>query len=112
MRITYANKRVERYFSDYAVMKKKISPEWVRTIKKFVSYLIAADNFGIFKSLGLGHLEQLSGKDKGKYSVRISGNVRMVIRPLVDEGSIEICEVVEMEGVVDYHGGKCTWYIH
>ena len=45
-------------------------------------------------------------------SVRISGNVRMVIRPLIDEGSIEICEVVEMEGVVDYHGGKCTWYIH
>lgn len=45
-------------------------------------------------------------------SVRISGNVRMVIRPLIDEGSIEICEVVKMEGVVDYHGGKCTWYIH
>ena len=53
MQITYANKRVERYFTDFAEMKKKINPEWVRTIKKFIDHLIAADNFGIFMSLGL-----------------------------------------------------------
>ena len=111
MKITYANKRVEKYFSDYEAMKKKISPDWVRIVKKHIDRLIAADNFEIFKSLGLGHLEPLQGKDVGKYSLRITGNVRLIIKPEQNGKSVKICEEVLIEGVVDYHGRKQTWYI-
>ena len=36
MIIKYANKRIEKYFSDYSEMKKKIPAEWVRNIKKHI----------------------------------------------------------------------------
>lgn len=31
--ITYANKRVEKYFTDFNKLKQKIPVDWVRTIK-------------------------------------------------------------------------------
>lgn len=34
LRITYASKRVERFFEDYGEMKRKIPEDWVRTVKK------------------------------------------------------------------------------
>lgn len=33
MKIRYANQKVEKFFSDYVKMQKKIPYEWVRTIK-------------------------------------------------------------------------------
>ena len=79
--------------------------------KKHVEHLKAADTFGDFLTLNLGHPEPLKGKNSGKYSVRITGNVRLIIKPADNGNAVMICEVVEMEGVVDYHGGKETWYI-
>ena len=109
LRITYANKNVEKYFTDYREMQKKISFDWVRKIKKHVEHLKAAETFGDFLKVGLGHPEPLKGKDAGKYSVRITGNVRLIMQPKGE--AVVICEVVEMEGVVDYHGDQETWYI-
>lgn len=111
MRIIYANKRVEKYFSDYGEMKKKIPIEWVRTIKKHIDRLKASENFGVFLDLNLGHPELLHGNNEGKYSVRVTGNVRLIIKPSSDGRAVTICEEVSMEGVVDYHGDKETWYI-
>lgn len=111
MKIRYANKRVEKYFSDYTEMKKKIPSDWVRTIKKHIDRLKAAETFGNFLSLNLGHPEQLKGKDQGKYSRRVRGNVRLIFRPEDDGKAALICEEIVMEGVVDYHGGKQTWFI-
>ena len=45
MRITYANKRVEKFFTDYSKMQKKLPFEWVRSIKKLMNQLTAADNW-------------------------------------------------------------------
>lgn len=111
MRITYANKKVERYFEDYEKMKKTIPAEWVRVIKKHINRLIAAETFGDFLKLNLGHPEELRGKDAGKYSIRVNANVRLIIKPDDNGKSVMICEEVKVEGVVDYHGGKKTWYI-
>ena len=111
MRITYANKKVERCFEDYREMKKRIPAEWVRTVKKHIDRLRAADTFGDFLKLNLGHPEPLKGKDQGKYAVRITGNVRLIILPSETGDAVMICEKIEMEGVVDYHGGKESWYI-
>lgn len=112
MQITYANKKVEKYFKDYNEMKRKIPDTWVRTVKKHVDRLCAADNFGDFLALNLGHPEPLQGKkDIGKYSLHITGNVRLIIKPDDRKETVMICKIVEMEGVVDYHGNKETWYI-
>ena len=61
MKITYANSKVERYFEDYTKMQKKLPFECVRTIKKHMDRLKAAECFGDFLKLGLGKPEQLKG---------------------------------------------------
>ena len=47
----------------------------------------------------------------GKWSVRITGNVRLIFKPKESGDSITGCEEIEIEGVVDYHGGKESWFI-
>ena len=111
LRITYANKRVEKYFTDYSKMKQKLPFEWVRAVKKLMDYLSAADNFGIFLSLGLGKPERLSGYKDITYSLHISANVRLIIALNAAQDTVMICEEVEVEGVSDYHGDKANWYI-
>ena len=103
MRITYSDKKVERYFNDYSKMQKRIPYEWTKTVKKHIERLKAAETFDDFLKLNLGHPEPLSGDGLGKYSIRITGNVRLIIKPLVN--------VVNIEGVVDYHGSKENWFI-
>ena len=111
MQITYASRKVEKYFEDYREMKKHLPAEWVRTIKKHVDRLKSADTFGDFLKLNLGHPEPLKGKNLGKYSLRISGNVRLIVQPNATGDAVMICKEVEMKGVVDYHGDKESWYI-
>lgn len=111
MKITYANKKVEKYFTDYSKMKKKLPFEWVRAIKKLMDQLVAADNFGIFLSLGLGKPEQLSGYKQITYSLHAYANVRLIIELNANQDTVKICEEIEVKGVSDYHGDKDNWYI-
>ena len=111
MDIRYANDRVEKYFSDWGEMKRKLPMDWVRTIKKHIDRLKAAETFGDFMSLGVGHPEALKGKDLGKYSVRVNGNVRMILEPVKIGERIEVSVEIIIEGVVDYHGDKDNWFI-
>ena len=111
LRITYANKRVEKFFTDYSKMKKEIPFDWVRAIKKLMDQLKAADSFGVFLSLGLGKPEQLSGYEQITYSLHVSANVRLIIELNATQDTIKICEEIKVEGVSDYHGRKDNWYI-
>lgn len=111
MEIRYANDRVEKYFSDWGEIKRKLPMDWVRTIKKHIDRLKAAETFGDFMSLGVGHLEALKGKNLGKYSVRVNGNIRMILEPVRIGERIEISVEIIVKGVVDYHGGKDNWFI-
>lgn len=111
MEIIYANKKVEKYFTDYSKMKKQLPFEWVRAIKKHMDNLKAADNFGIFLSLGLGRPEQLSGYKQIRYSLHVAANVRLIVEPKATAETVMICAEIEVKGVSDYHGGKENWYI-
>ena len=111
MKITYANKRVEKFFLDYNRMKQKIPYEWVRTIKKHIDHLKAADTFGVFLKLGLGKPELLTGYEQIRYSLHITPNVRLIIEPNATQDTVMICTEIEVEGVCDYHGDKENWYI-
>jgi proteic killer suppression protein len=107
----YANAQVEKYFSDYSKLKKKLPEDWVHSIKKHMNHLAAAETFGDFLKLGLGRPEQLSGYEQIRYSLRVSKNVRLIIEPNATQDTIMICSEIEVEGVSDYHGGKENWYV-
>lgn len=111
MRITYANPRVERYFSDFGKLKKELPPDWVKAIKKHLDRLVAADCFKDFLKLGLGRPEQLAGYEQIRYSLRVSANARLIIELNATQDTIMICDEIEIEGVSDYHGDKENWYI-
>lgn len=83
----------------------------MKTIKKHLDNLEAADCFGDFLKVGLGRPEQLKGYEQIRYSLHISANVRLIIEPNATQDTIMICEEIEIEGVSDYHGGKENWYI-
>ena len=111
MKVTYANKKVEKFFSEYNRMQKELPYEWVRAIKKHIDHIKAAVCFGDFLALGLGKPEQLSGYQQIRYSLHISPNARLIIEPNADADTVMICTELEIEGVVDYHGKKENWYI-
>lgn len=111
MKITYANKKVEKYFTDYGQMKKKLPADWVKTIKKHIDRLEAAEVFGDFLKLGLGKPEQLTGYKNIRYSLHVAPHVRLIIEPNANQDTIMICSEIEVEGVCDYHGSKENWYI-
>ena len=81
MEITYANGKVEKYFKDYKKMQKKLPFEWVKTIKKHMDRLKAAECFGDFLKLRLGKPEQLEGCESIRYSLHVAANVRLIIEP-------------------------------
>ncbi|MCI6159351.1 MAG: type II toxin-antitoxin system RelE/ParE family toxin [Selenomonadaceae bacterium] len=111
MKITYANRKVEKYFTDFSKLKKKLPMDWVRTIKKHLDRLEAAETFGDFLLLNLGHPEQLSGYKKPRYSLHITPNVRFILELDAKKETVKLCTELEVEGVSDYHGGKENWYI-
>ena len=79
MKITYASRKVKKYFSDYAEMQRKLPRPWVRTIKKYMDRLEAAECFGDFQKLKLGQLELLSSYKKPRYSLHVTPNVRLTL---------------------------------
>lgn len=111
MKITYANSKVEKYFTDYNKMKKALPADWVKTIKKHMNRLEAAECFGDFLKLGLGKPEQLKGYEQIRYSLHVAPHVRLIIEPNANQDTVMICTEIEVEGVSDYHGSKENWYI-
>lgn len=109
--ITYTNKKVEKYFKDYNKMQKKLPFEWVKTIKKHMDRLRAAECFEDFLMLGLGKPELLEGYQHMRYSLHVAPNARLIIEPNATQDTVMICTEVEVKGVSDYHGSKENWYI-
>ena len=114
MEFQYESHRIERYFTDFELMKKKIGEGLTRNTKKRYDQLKASANFGIYLSTGLGRPHPLVGNLKGYYGVSISGSIRLVIKPdaeSLDPASLRECDTVIIRGVMDYHGQKHEWLI-
>lgn len=109
--ITYTNNKVKKYFEDYNKMQKKIPFEWVKTVKKHMDRLKAAECFGDFLALGLGKPEPLEGYQQIRYSLHVAPNARLIIEPNATQDTVMICTEIEVEGVSDYHGSKENGYI-
>ena len=97
-------------------MQKEIGAELTRAVKKRYNQIVAFSTFFALQQSGLGKSEALSGDLKGSYSLRVSANFRLIIRPKAEGQSAEslkLCDTIIIEGVIDYHGKgkKFNWLI-
>lgn len=99
------------------LLVKEAGPQIARAVKRRYNEFMAFPDFGQLIASGIGKLEPLKGNFKGYYSIRLTGNYRLIFRPGVsnsaEDREKQACEVVLIEGVVDYHGkgNKIHWLI-
>ncbi len=97
-------------------MKKEIGMELTKAVKKRYNQIVAFSSFSSFQQSGIGKMESLEGENKGSYSLRISANYRLIVKPKAEDLSAESlreCDTLIIEGVIDYHGKgkKFGWLI-
>lgn len=97
-------------------MKKEIGPELTRAVKKRYNQIVAFSSFSALQQSGIGKMESLKGDGKNSYSLRVSANYRLIVRPKtkdISAESLKICDTLIIEGVIDYHGKgkKHSWII-
>lgn len=112
MEIKYSNSNIEKYFTNFDLMQRKIGKELTRTIKRRINQLYAATNFGNYITARIGFPHRLTGSLNEYYAISVSNNFRLIVKP--DSENLEFealkrCKVVKIVGVVDYHGGKYDW---
>ena len=123
MFIEYEDKEVKKLFDDLNdvynsenLMRKQLGTELTRAVKKRYNQMMAFSSFSALQKSGIGKMESLGGSLKGSFSLRVSANYRIIVRPKVQDLSAESlmnCDTIVIEGVVDYHGKgkKNSWLI-
>jgi plasmid maintenance system killer protein len=114
VKIEYSNDAVEKYFSNFDLMKRDKGADLAKAAKKRYDQLKAAENFSIYLTTGLGRPHPLYENLKGKYGISITGKVRLVVKPDtkgLDPIALKECKTIIIEGMMDYHGQKIKWII-
>jgi len=114
MEFEYDNDYVKKLFSDFQLMKKKTDGTFTKLVKKRCDQLRAFDTFADFFVSKLGKPHRLSGDRSDFYAVHITGNKRLIIKPLSENlspDSLKKCRKILIKGVEDYHGSKTKSYI-
>ena len=95
-------------------MQKKHGKEFAKRAKQRIDQINAIPRFNEYVMLGLGNPHVLAGDFEGYYGVSLTGNTRIILKPISEDLSVESlskCEEVILKGVVDYHGQKDEWII-
>ena len=97
-------------------MRKEIGAELTRAVKKRYNQIVAFSSFLALQQSIIGKMESLEGDRKGSYSLRVSANYRLIVKPKTKDLSAESlknCDTVIIEGVIDYHGKgkKYSWIV-
>jgi len=95
--LEYATHDLERTCTDERVMKKKLGVQVSKSLKLRITELRRAREFDDLR-WGVGRWEQLSGDRGGQWSARLTGNWRLIVRPL----ERDLTAVLVLE-IVDYH---------
>ena len=97
-------------------MKKKIGAELTKAVKKRYNQIVAFTSFSALQQSRIGKMESLEEDRKGAYSLRVSANYRLIVKPKAKDlsaESLKICDTVIFEWVIDDHGKgtKFSWII-
>lgn len=97
-------------------MKKAIGAELTKAVKKRYNQIVAFSSFSALQQSGIGKMESLEGNRKESYSLHVSANYRLIVKPKAKDRSAETlkkCDTLIIEGVTDYHGKgtKYNWII-
>jgi proteic killer suppression protein/toxin YoeB len=97
-------------------MNKKIGSELTKTVKRRYNQIIAFSSFSALQQSGIGKLESLEGGLNGYYSLRLSANYRLIVKPKskdLSAESLKNCDTLNIEGMIDYHGKrkKLSWIV-
>ena len=123
LNVEYEDDGVKELFDDLNdvrnsknLMKKEIGAELTNAVKKRYNQIVSFSSFSALQLSGLGKMESLEGDLKGSYSLRVSANYRLVVKPNAKDLSAESlkrCDTLIIEGVIDYHGKgkKISWII-
>ena len=108
MRLEYKSKRVEKLITDFDKLYKIMSIDLQKKLKITLNRLESAENLSEFLALGLGTPHPLQNNLNGYYGVKLTGNVRLVVKP--NDGDLN-SNIIIVKGVCDYHGEKEEWII-
>ena len=112
--VSYVSSRVEKDFTDYDRMKRKIGNHETRAVKKRIDQMKAAISFYEYLILKLGNPHLLHGNLSGCYAVSITDNIRLIIKPLccdLNPETLKSCNEIEVKGVLNYHERKEEWLV-
>ncbi len=115
MQLEYQDEKIKKILCDTKILQKKVGIERGRKIIQRLNQLEAADNFNQYLTkIALGKPHPLQGNLERCYGISITANCRIVVEPLkteLDMESLKNCKVLNIKGVLDYHGGKNEWII-
>lgn len=96
---------------------KDIGDELAKAFKRRLNQMESFDSFAEFYDGHIDNTEALKGNLKGYYSMTLNANYRIIIKPNIEECSIESLKHIKefkIIGVIDYHGesnAKNKWLI-
>lgn len=115
MQFVYQDEKVHKILCDAKTLQRKVGLEMGRKIKQRMNQLEAAENFNQYLTkIALGKPHRLEGNLNKYFGISITANYRIVVEPLeteLDIESLKNCKVLNIKGVLDYHGGKNEWII-
>ncbi len=123
MKRLYKNKIIEELIEDLndvsksrLLIKKYMDINLIKILKRRCNELEAASDFEFIVRIHFGGCESLKGNFAGFYSLTLSGNIRLIIRPNainLEPETLRLCKEYYFEGVVDYHDKKkkTNWII-
>lgn len=111
MEILYDDKKVKVLFDNFAIMSSTKGHELTKHVKIRYEQLRAAETFYDYYKTGLGKPHRLEHDKNNLYAIRLTGNIRLLVRPVVENEdysveSLKKCRKVTIIGVEDYHGKK------
>lgn len=115
LKFEYQDDKVRKLICDTKLLQKKVGLEIGKKVKQRLNQLEAADNFNEYLTkLRFGNPHPLDGNLDKCFGISITSNHRMIVEPLetnLDIESLKYCKILNIKGVVDYHGGKNEWII-
>ncbi len=115
MQFEYQDEKVQKILCDAKILQRRVGLEIGKKIIQRMNQLKAGGNFNEYLTkIILGKPHPLKGNLNNCYAISITTNYRIVVEPLetkFDLESLKNCKVLNIKGVLDYHGGKNEWII-